>query len=352
MFSPVRHTPLVVRLAREALDASRELARRPASFLRNLTLPDPVRGRSRYLGRLLAASLALHLALISYMAYRGLLAPFMGVSIVDEPYRPFDITILKLPYPAQRSRPAVDPRRVMTLEEIREQERKRREKAERERLAREKAERERREREERERAEREKAEAEKLAAEKNQEQPKPAAKTFGEINEAPIRDILGKVYALHKEGALGQEPLKFSVMATFRIKPDGSLSDIKLIKSSGNRVIDENALKILWNIGESHALGPLSDLTSNSIRLDLDDKIARLTITGFAQTPEDAKAKASQLNLLFAFMRTARKGSDTAELLSMIKVRSDSKRLDADLTVSRARAAEMMRARFGDSTPQ
>jgi hypothetical protein len=55
------------------------------------------------------------------------------------------------------------------------------------------------------------------------------------------------------------------------------------------------------------------------------------------------------LNLLFSVMRMTRKkdSPDVAELLSMLKVRCDNKRIDAELSLSRARAAEMMNARFG-----
>jgi hypothetical protein len=53
-------------------------------------------------------------------------------------------------------------------------------------------------------------------------------------------------------------------------------------------------------------------------------------------------------------MRTADVDSpDVAQLLSLIKVKSDGKRVNAELTVSRERASEMMRAKFeaGPVTP-
>jgi hypothetical protein len=40
------------------------------------------------------------------------------------------------------------------------------------------------------------------------------------------------------------------------------------------------------------------------------------------------------------------KSPETAELLSLVKVKSDNNRIDAEMMVSRARASEMMRARF------
>jgi hypothetical protein len=127
-----------------------------------------------------------------------------------------------------------------------------------------------------------------------------------------------------------------------------------MVKPSPSKDVDLKALEILHMIGESHALGPLKNLSSGSIRLDLNDNVARLTISAFAPTAEDAKAKAELLNFLLLGLRMARKNSspDVAELLSMMKVRADNKRLDADLTVPRARANEMMRTRFASNPHQ
>ena len=238
------------------------------------------------------------------------------------------------------------PRPELTPEQIREREERRRER-----------EREQREREERERAEKEKAEkeaAERAAKEEENEDEKAGdTSKFGEINDAPIKDIVGKVYALYQAGGLDLkgETLEFSVMAGFTIAKDGSIpkKGIKILKSSGSQIIDEKAIEILWNIGESHALGPISMLSSNSIRLDLTSRVAKLTITGFAPSSDVAKAKAQELNFLFFALKMTQKNSDTAELLSGVKIRSDNNRIDAELTVSRARASEMMRARFGNN---
>ena len=102
-------------------------------------------------------------------------------------------------------------------------------------------------------------------------------------------------------------------------------------------------------IGESHALGPIADLSSGSIKLKLTENTSELTVTAFAQTPEAAKAKADLLNLLFSIMKATRKkeSPDVAELLGMLNVTSDNKTVKARLAVSRARATEMMNARFG-----
>jgi hypothetical protein len=300
-----------------------------------------------YFRPILAVVAIIYFSSLSYMAFRGILAPFFGINVVSKEYRKIETATILAPlkYPAQRTQGPVA-RPELTPEQISERESKRRER-----------EREEREREERERAEREKAEkeaAERAAKEAEKEEEKsPEPAKFGEINDAPIKDIVGKVYALYQAGGLdlkGEDP-EFSVMAGFTIDKDGSIpkKSIKILKSSGSKVIDEKAIEILWNIGESHALGPISMLTSNSIRLDLTDRVAKLTITGFAPSSDVAKAKAQELNFLFFAMKMTQKNSDTAELLSGIKIRTDNNRVDAELTISRARAGEMMRARFGNN---
>ena len=342
---------LPIRFLRELAAALPAIILHPRKFFKYSGAVEPLGAGPRLLFRPILAGIAMiYFGTFSYMAYRGILAPFFGISVVSKEYRQIDTTTIlaRLKYPAQRSQVPV-PRPELTPEQIREREERRREREQREREERERA--------EREKAEKEKAEkeaAEQAAKEPEKEEEKPAdSSKFGEINDAPIKDIVGKVYALYQAGGLdlkGDTP-EFSVMAGFTIAKDGSIpkKSIKIIKSSGSKIIDEKAIEILWNIGESHALGPISMLSSNSIRLDLTARVAKLTITGFAPSSAVAKAKAQELNFLFFALKLTQKNSDTAELLSGVKIRSDNNRVDAELTVSRARASEMMRARFGNN---
>jgi hypothetical protein len=329
-----------------------------ATFVARAALTvEPVAKRRSLFRPILAVSGMFHSVLIIYLIYIAFLSVFSDLRVVNKAYRKFDVNqvLAPLQYPPQMLK-MFAVQRAMELERVRELDRKRREELarERERAERERAERDKteREKEEREIAEKEKAEKEKQAAEQaktEKESDKPTQ--FGEINEAPIKDVVGKIYALYSGGGLDIDLTNFSVMAGFKIERDGSLSAIRIIKSSGNRFIDEKALEILWNLGESHALGPISNLTSNSIRLDLNETTARLTIVGFAPNPDDAKKKADLLNSLFSALRwlRAKSSPEVAELVSLIKVKNSGNRLVADLTVSRARASELMRAKFANN---
>jgi hypothetical protein len=384
----IPHTTLALRLVREIAESAGEVASGPASYLRVAFLPDRIgewfpircgiylwdaarsflphplrftrdaispdeigaRRRRRFRWTLIASGI-LHSGLIGYLFYVGVIAPLLGIKVVDQPYRKFDSEKLlsQLRYPPGMLRITV-PKETLTLEEIRardlkrrQEEKARREKAERERLERERA--------ERERLEKEKAEAEKRAAEEAAKAQKPATQ-FGEINTAPIRDLVGKIYSLYEAGGLDIQETKFTVQVAFRIERDGSLSAIRITKSSGSKQIDKYAAEILWNIGESHALGPIAGISSTSIQLDLTDDIARISITGFAPTPDEAQRLTTLLTALFKAVAWVQKGKnpEIAELMSLVKVRCDNKRIEADLSVSRTRAAAMMRQQFGKSS--
>jgi len=368
---------VAIRLARALADTVQELSDGSVSYLRTAFLPDHARDwfpirvvmlilnsaihpieiirgvvaadaieekrRRRFLPVLLISG-AVHGVLILYFIYLAFFSPFAHVRVVNKAYRQFDpnALLVKLYYPPQILRQAPTGT-AMTLEEIRARSEKHKQELA---LAREKAEKEKKEKEEADRKAAE--EAAKVAA-----QNKPATPTqFGEINEAPIKDTVATLYQLFQAGGLDIPDMKFSVMAGFKVEPDGSLSNIHIKQSSKSKVIDEKALEILWKIGESHALGPVSDLTSATISLDVTDDLARLRVTAFAPTPDIAKAKADLLGVLFWALRMKEKSPDVAQLLSLIKVRSDGKRVDTDLIVPRAKAAEMMRARFEHpSTP-
>ena len=359
---------IVARFAGVLADTARELGRGPSSYLRAAVLPDrladwfwlrltklvatsiahpieTIRGaaagdtiyikRHRRYSTILMASAVAHGVLIAYVAYLAFFSQFAHLRVVNRAYKKFDpdTVLTKLYYPPQMLRPAPSGP-SMSLEEIRARAEKRKQELA---LAREKAERERQAKEE---AERKAAEEAAKVAEQN----KAAPTKFGEINIAPIKDTVGNLYKLFEAGGLDISEANFSVLAGFKVMPDGSFENIRIITSSQSKIIDRNALEILSNIGESHALGPVAVLTSSTISLDLNDQIARIRIVAFAPTPEIAKEKAGLLKALFWALRMKEKSPDLGQLLRLIEVRSDGKRVLTELTVPREKAAEMFRA--------
>lgn len=325
-----------VRVARLILDS----AAHPVATLRGAVAAGAIELKwRRRLLPVLSISAAIHGALIIYLIYLAFFSAFAHVRVVNKAYRQFDpnAILVKLYYPPQILRQA--PRGpAMTLEEIRARAEKHKQELA---VAREKAEKERKAKEEAERKAAE--EAAKAAAEK-----KPESAGLTEINTLPIKDMIGKLYELYQAGGLDIPDKGFSMMAAFKVERDGSLSNIRIIQPSPSKLVDAKALEILWNIGESHALGEVAVLSSATISLDLTEETARLRITAFAPSPEIAKEKADKLKALFWLLRFAQKSksSDIAELLSMVRITSRGKFVDTDLIVPRARASQMMRSGF------
>ncbi len=325
---------LSLRLARELKDTLLAFGTHPIAFIDGLFLSSPSGMKPRrWLPFVLALSVLAHFSLSLYLIYSAVFAPYSGFRTVNKPYKPYEeVTLMAVPPPRKARGPALD--QAETLEEVRKRDR-------------EKAERERKKKEAEKEKEPDPPEAKKDEAEKADGGS--STTEFGEINVAPIKDIVGRVYAQYKEGKMDLAEMNFTITAAFEIERDGSLSGIRIIQSSGSKVIDEQARAILHAISESHALSPIHELSSNSIRLELDQKIARLTITGFAPSENEARDKVGTLKaaIWLAYLAQKSKDAQAAELLSLLKINNDSKRIDAVMMVSRARATEMMRARFG-----
>src|SRR5262249_45530776 len=389
IFTPVPDSLLITRLGRELGYAGGEIVRQPVQYLRNALLPASFpRSLSRRLVRevgasvsalfrhpvsfvsgalsldeigfkrwrrflpILAVSAFFHGVVIVYIVYRLIIAPLVGVRMVERPYQLPDFAVLLKPlhYPPGMLR-APSNERLRSLEEIRELEKKRREEAARREQERKEKEEEARKAEEARKDE----EARKAAEAKEAEAKKAGSSQFGDINVTPMKDIIGKIYDMTQAGEVDLHLTDFTMMASFKIDADGTIpaSSIKLMKSSGSSEVDRLGKRVIFMLGESGALKPLSILSSNTIKLEINDTYARLSITSFAPTPEDASRLASQIGFLLGAVRFGQRNKNpaVAELLSHLTLKSDNKRVDADLRVSRARAAELMQAQFGKPPP-
>jgi hypothetical protein len=350
-----------VRLAAVVSDAGSAIVRHPIGFLSGAFSLDAIgKSRRRRLVPVLTAVAFFYLVFCAYAVYEAFLSPYAKVRVTDNSnYRKFDPNwvLAKLTYPpGMLHQPSAGP--AKSLEDIRKDDAERKRKAEIAKEEREKREKE----EEAKRAEEAKKQAEEAAkkeadakaAEAKAAETKDKSKSFGEINIAPIRDIVSKLYNMYLSGDLTLAD-NFKIMVSFKIDPDGSIprSSIHIIKSSESKVVDENALEILWQLGESHALGPLSSLSSNTIELDVNENNTKLSITSFAATQEDASAKATSISFMLKVVAATQKTKNPAvwELLSHLTVKADNKRVDATMIVPKARASEMMKSTFAKSDP-
>src|SRR5215475_12005860 len=151
-----------------------------------------------------------------------------------------------------------------------------------------------------------------------------------EINVTPLKDLVRELIQICQTGQAGSGADSFRVVASFKVDPDASIprESIRMLHSSGSMFIDKKALEILWMIGESHAFGYLSSMSSNAIELQADDRDAKLSITSVAPTPEEAKTNVTQLNFLLKIVAAQQKTKNplVSELLSHVALKADDNR--------------------------
>jgi hypothetical protein len=166
--------------------------------------------------------------------------------------------------------------------------------------------------------------------------------SFGKVNTAPIKDQIQRLYQAKKEGKLVIPDGKFKVGVTGSVNPDGTLADYRVSIPSGIKEIDEAALAILAAVSESRAVGPLHQLSSLSMVLDID-QTAQLIVTGFTSNETDA---VNITNLAQAALLIARfkKGNDPTAMvmLNNLKVQRTGNRIQAIISVPKEMAKDTL----------
>jgi hypothetical protein len=298
---------------------------------------------SRKKGLLLALlfSFAAHLVVLATIRVAPIVAIALGFRDIEYVEEDYNRAILidfskKLQYPPGYLgfRP---PNKTKSLAEIKKEE---------ERRKRLEAKRRQREREEAEKREAEvKAKAETLAKAAPAPTPTPRPDgygSFGKVNTAPIKDQIQRLYQAKKEGKLVIPDGKFKVGVTGSVNPDGTLANYRISIPSGIKEIDEAALAILAAVSESRAVGPLHQLSSLSMVLDID-QTAQLIVTGFTGNETDAVniANLAQAALLVARFR---KGNDQTAMvmLNNLKVQRTGKRIQAIISVPKEMAKDTL----------
>src|SRR5262245_54428694 len=231
------------------------------------------------------------------------------------------------------------PKKTGSLDDAKKEEARLRRLEERRRREREAA--ERRAAEERAAEERAKAEAKEIA--KSEPAPTPTPRpdgygSFGKINTAPIKDQIQRLYQAKKDGKLNIPDGKFKVGVEGSVKPDGTLSNYRVHIKSGIQEIDDSAMAILAAVSESRALGPLSQLTSLSMILDIDQS-AQLIVTGFTDNETDAVNIVNLARIALLAARFKKSGDETAMvMLNNLKVHRTGTSIQAIISVTKEMA--------------
>lgn len=308
-------------------------------------------------------SITCHFSYFGWSFYQWIFSPFTGISMVDAAYN--DIKWIELnkltkplKYPANM---LVFPGKVVPLDKIKEEmekaEERRKEEARKKAEERKKKDEERKKKQQQENQEdKDKSDSEdpdnqlaKNEVKNVDKEPPPATPPkFGQINARPIREIMGKVYNIYRSGNLDIRRAFFSVTVGYEVNKDGSLYEVRIIKSSGSEQLDGAAINIANAISESHALMPLTVLTANTATLELGEEKASFIIKGFATNSEIASDMANLFNQQVAGLRLllSFKNPEALILFNHLQVSTQGNQLIADMTMSRAEADEMMHRNF------
>jgi len=171
---------------------------------------------------------------------------------------------------------------------------------------------------------------------------------FGRINTAPIRDQIQQLYKANQAGLLVIPAGRLRVGVTGGIRPDGTLKNYRLIYPSGIPEVDASALAILEAVSESRALGPLHNLTSISLIIEVD-QMAQLHVVGFAGSEDEARAIVDLANAALLYARVV-KSQDVAvmTMLNNLKVTRSGQRVEAVMRMARQTATAALNRSMGN----
>ncbi len=165
---------------------------------------------------------------------------------------------------------------------------------------------------------------------------------FGKINTAPIKAQVQRLYDAKQEGKLVLPEGKLRVGVSGVIRADGTLANYKLIIPSGLPEIDKAALAILDAVSASRALGPLHEITSLSMILNVDER-AELSVVGFTANEQAAANIVNLANAAILYARLKKADEPAAMvLINNLKVSRTGQRVQAVISMPRQKASDSL----------
>jgi hypothetical protein len=165
---------------------------------------------------------------------------------------------------------------------------------------------------------------------------------FGKINTAPIKTQVQRLYDAKQEGKLELPEGKLRVGVAGSINADGTLANCRIIIPSGLPEIDKAALAILAAVSESRALGPLHEITSLSMILNVDER-AELSVVGFTANEQAARNIVNLANAAILYARIKKADEPAAMvMINNLKVSATGKRVQAVISMPREKASSTL----------
>lgn len=181
---------------------------------------------------------------------------------------------------------------------------------------------------------------------KEPEQPAGSNK-FGTIRGGALKPHIVQAYSAYEQGLI--DVRTFTVTVTTKAEPDGSLSNIKVVKSSGSEIIDKTAINLFKELSDMNALAPLSSLSSLSLTLEVGASSSSITAVGFARDAGESQELANQLGLIAFGAKFKARTPDEKALIENVRISHSGNRVSVSLGLPNSRAADMMKRSFGGS---
>ena len=184
---------------------------------------------------------------------------------------------------------------------------------------------------------------------------KAASGPVREINVLPVKDLAAQFVQTCRSSEAELAAAESGVVVSFKVATDGLIpvDSIHIDHSSGSKTIDKTTVEVLWRVGEAHVLGPLWVLSPITVSFRIHEGVTQLSImSSRAPTPEEAKSKATQLGFLLKVIGTSQKTKNPLvyELLSHVAVTTSDDRINAVISISCDRAAELLQIHSGSPT--
>lgn len=162
------------------------------------------------------------------------------------------------------------------------------------------------------------------------------------VNKRPFIDLLVKYKEMKDKGELNLDgPVEMTIEADRN--PDGTLSNVRIIRKSGDPKLQEATKDFITALSASGVLDFLDGTEHLVMTLKMDG--AEIAVSAATQMASDAeaRAKANGYNLLLTAGAYARSGRDEATIMKNTKVTSSGKQLTVSFNLPRAAISEMLK---------
>jgi hypothetical protein len=173
-----------------------------------------------------------------------------------------------------------------------------------------------------------------------------AGRTGVDIDRKALAEIKGIVQATISRFRRDKvdPPVNFSLALTLSSEDNAGRRSVTVAESSGSKEIDEAAQQVLAKVSDSGALG-FNGPAPIRVLMELAPTTARVAITTVAATEQEAASKASQLRFLLHTVGALQRSKHpaAAELLSLVRTKSDGKAVVIEVVVARERWSALLR---------